>query len=68
MFSFQKIDDIAVQIPTKIELSLNNALRNTIPDMVEQSVQSALKKIYDPNSKLTIGNVLTASKMISLKK
>ncbi|XP_071140749.1 uncharacterized protein [Mytilus edulis] len=60
----EKIDDIAVQIPTQIELSLNNALRNTIPDMVEQSVQSALKKIHEPNSKLTSDKQRSKSKLL----
>ncbi|CAC5405081.1 unnamed protein product [Mytilus coruscus] len=60
----EKIDDIAVQIPAKIESALNNALRNDIPDMVEQSVQSALKKIYEPNSKLTIDKQRSKTKLL----
>lgn len=53
------MDDIALQIPQKIEEVINNTLNDKLPDMVEQSVQSALKKLNEPNPNLTIGNVLT---------
>ncbi|CAC5424192.1 unnamed protein product [Mytilus coruscus] len=51
----KKINDIVVQLPEKIEQAINKAFSSTIPDLVEKSVQSAIHKVYEPSSKLTIG-------------
>lgn len=47
-----------MKIPEQIEQAVNNAFNTNIPEMMEKSVQSAIQKIYEPNTNLTIGNVL----------